>query len=109
MARAVCHAGCCPEELYEAGRWRDGSAAASAARIVDLAAAMALGHILCSWTIRLRGTVDRHAPPASGHGARGCRELAALAGRVVFEQRSLESVALQPAIWSWRSRLRCAG
>jgi hypothetical protein len=100
VARAVCHAGCLPrKELYEAWevarrirrRLRGG-------RIVDLAA----GHGLLAHVLLLLDDsspdavlIDTAVPPSA---ARLHAVLAGawprLAGRVVFERRSLESVPL---------------
>jgi hypothetical protein len=100
VARAVCHAGCLPrKELYEAWemarrvrrRFRGG-------RIVDLAA----GHGLLAHLLLLLDDSSSHAllidtapPPSAGrlHDAI-VGAWPRLAGRVTFDRRPLESVAL---------------
>jgi hypothetical protein len=101
LARAVCHAGCLPrKELYEAWemarrirrRFRGG-------RIVDLAA----GHGLLAHVLLLLDDSSPHAllidiaspPSAARLHAALVEAWPRLAGRIVFEQRSLQSMTLE--------------
>jgi hypothetical protein len=102
VARAACHAGCLPrKELYEAWemarrirrRFRGG-------RIVDLAA----GHGLLAHVLLLLDdsspaalSIDTAVPPSTARlHAVFVEAWPRLAGRIAFEQRSLQSVALGP-------------
>ena len=100
LARAVCHAGCLPrKELYEA--WevaRRVRRLFRGGRIVDLAG----GHGLLAQVLLILDnsspqalSVDTKLPPSSGrlHEAL-VGAWPRLAGRVVFDERPLESVAL---------------
>ncbi len=100
LARAVCHAGCLPrKELYEA--WETARRVRRVfrgGRIVDLAA----GHGLLAHVLLILDdsspralSVDTTRPPSSGRLHDVLIEAwPRLAGRVVFEQAPLESVAL---------------
>jgi hypothetical protein len=102
LARAVCHAGCLPrKELYEA--WEVGRRVRRVfrgGRIVDLAAGHGLlAHVLLILddSSPLALSVDPALPPSS----RKLHDVVTdawprLKGRVVFEQRPLESVGLLP-------------
>ena len=103
LARAVCHAGCLPrKELYEAWEMaRRIRRLFRGGRIVDLAG----GHGLLAQVLLILDNsspqalvVDTTLPPSSGR----LRDVLVdtwprLAGRVVFEQRPLDSVPLSDA------------
>ena len=103
LARAVCHAGCLPrKELYEA--WETGRRVRRhfrGGRIVDLAG----GHGLLAQVLLLLDNsspealvVDTTLPRSRTRLHEALVEAwPRLAGRVVFEQRPLESVALSDA------------
>jgi hypothetical protein len=100
LARAVCHAGCLPrKELYEA--WETARRVRRVfrgGRIVDLAA----GHGLLAHVLLILDdsspqalSVDTTRPPSSGKLHNVLIEAwPRLAGRIVFDQAALESVAL---------------
>jgi hypothetical protein len=100
LARAVCHAGCLPrKELYEAWEMaRRVRRVFRGGRIVDLAA----GHGLLAHVLLILDNssphalvVDRTPPPSRGrlHGAL-VAAWPRLDGRIVFEERPLESVPI---------------
>ena len=100
VARAVCHAGCLPrKELYEAWEMaRRVRRLYRGGRIVDLAA----GHGLLAHMLLILDNSSPHAlvvdttlPPSSGRLHEALVDAwPRLKGRLVFEERSLESVLL---------------